>query len=470
MLTFFLLQLFMFKEQLNLLDRREYILRIVDLEKLKMQMQRCWTFVSSYTSGNQTSKDPPPYTEFPANVSNIPAPASAKFSPQQRQQELSAGTPEFVGATMKAGIKVEDLKPPPVKKRRTGSPAGTPQSGPGQISSKTLTGSAEQNSGPGTGTYASPIALVDSPPQPPKKPLTVMEGQGQPMAPKPKAGKKGPTAQNKQTAQAAPSASPNKAMKAKGKKGATQQPASEDISVPEISMTPAVQAMPVQQSDVQITPQQQEETLKRKRELEDAQNDPVGFAERMFVSLLPSANDSEKQQSIQPFLGEAFSSELLSFLRQQGLSDLTNTTDISTASVSEAKVQKPKMQASALNMIFDEPMDGRGQAPSAGRWFQDTPSVAAETPELSQTSEDPTKRSPPDQESAVTPSSPEKNAASVMLQNAPSSTTKAILSSFDREYEELFKSATNSGLPTIQENGSPAGLGWSWETGPVQVS
>ncbi|KAK9899755.1 hypothetical protein P389DRAFT_207384 [Cystobasidium minutum MCA 4210] len=472
-----LVMLFMFKDQLNMLDRREFILRINDLEKLKMQMQRCWAFVSNYTTGNATSKDPPPYTEIPANVSNVPAPASSKFSPQQRSQEHAAGTPEFVGATMKAGIKVEDLKPPPVKKRRTGSPAGTPQSGPGQIGAKAPAQVLDQSNGaPGAGTYASPIALVDSPPNPPKKALSVTEGQGQPMAAKPKAGKKATAAQNKQAAPAPP-ASPAKTTKAKPKKAAApaSQSAVQDISVPEISMTPAATPIVMPPVEAPIPPRQQEESLKRKRELEEAQNDPAAFAERMFTSLLSSANDTgSNQQSSEPCLGEAFSSELLAFLGQQGITaPPPQPTFVQPAAVSDAKPTRLKTQSGGLNLIFDDPVGGSSsQPPSASRWFQDTPSVAAETPELSH-SGDPTKTSPPDQDSVKTPSeslSFSHRVDSSMQQSVQSSSTEAILSSFDQEYEDLFKAATGQTLSTTQEGGSPAGLAWSWETGPVQVS
>lgn len=469
----------MFREQLALLDRREFILRINDLEKLKMQMQRCWSFVSAFTSGTSSNSQPLPNTEIPSNVSNIPAPATTAtdYGSQARSQSISTGTPDFVGATMKAGLTVNDLKPPPVKKRRTESPAGTPPNGAAtQGQSKAVGATLDQSSAPGTGTYASPIAL-DSPPAPVKKALPVLEGQGQPMAVKPTKGPKKGAAQNKSASQSAVPASPNKPVKAKAKKAAAQQPVSEDISVPEIPMTitPAATPLVIPLQETPISHQQQEETLKRKRELEEAQNDPAAFTERMLSSLLLPQQEVTQQALNNSITKTTLPAEVLSFLNDQGLVEPSRTTFAEPAPPSSGEVkQRMKIQSGGLNLIFDGSAEGStSHIPSFSRWFQDTPSVTAETPELSQ-SDDPTKTSPTDHESVVTPSDSLQTARTATVSTGVprdiSSSTKSILSSFDKEYEELFKALTApSNLPT-DVNGSPEDMAWSWESGPVKVA
>jgi hypothetical protein len=377
---------------------------------------------------------------------------------------------------MKAGIKVEDLKPPPIKKRRTGSPTDTPPNNTAQAQSNAVAGNgSDQNGAAGTGTYASPVVL-DSPPIPAKKTLPMLEGQGQPMAAKPKATKKAGV-QNKPAPPAPVPASPNKPTKSKAKKAAAQQPVTKDISVPEISLaiTPAATPL-VQQYDVQMPPQQQEETLKRKRELDDAQSDPAAFAERMFTSLLSTGN-VDKEDPKQAPMGEVLSSELLAFLNEQALADSPSPSFAEPAMpVPDQGKQRATTQTGGVNLIMDDLMSGNpSQAPTVSRWFQDTPSFTAETPELSQ-ADDPTKTSPPDQEAVVTPTDSliagRGRSISGLLPPSTSTATKSILSSFDQEYEQLFKAATGSAgsSSTTQEGDSPVGLGWSWETGPVQVA
>lgn len=467
----------MFREQLALLDRREFILRVNDLEKLKMQMQRCWSYVSAYTSGTQTNSQSLPNTEIPSNVSNIPAPATTGYPSQQRSQNQTApaSTPEFVGATMKAGLTVQDLRPPPIKKRRTDSPSGTPPAAAAQPQSKATSSAQDQNGALGTGTYASPIAL-DSPPT--KKALPVLEGQGQPMAAKPKATKRG-APQAKSSTQSTAPASPNKTAKPKTKKAtaaaaAAQQTSPEDIRVPEVSMTITPAATPVVvQQEAQIPPQQQEETLKRKRELEDAQSDPAGFTERMFSSLLFSGQNN-KQESDQSTTTGIFSSELLAFLNEEAFGEPASVTFAEPAPPVACETKQAKSQTRGLNLIFAEPTDGQAlQPPTVGRWFQDTPSVTAETPELSH-ADDPTKTSPSDQNSVVTPSDALSATSNISvpehLHHSSSTSTSSILSTFDREYEEFFKAATGASGTTTQAGNSPVGLGWSWEAGPVPVA
>lgn len=468
----------MFREQLALLDRREFILRINDLEKLKMQMQRCWSFVSAYTSGSSSNSQPLPNTELPSNVSNIPVPAATTTdsASQSRPQNMSAGTPDFVGATLKAGLTVQDLKPPPVKKRRTESPAGTPPTtAAAQTQTKAVGAALEQSSAPGTGTYASPIAL-DSPPAPMKKPLPVTEGQGQPMAAKPTKGPKKGVPESRGTPQPTVPASPNKPSKAKAKKAVGQQPASEDIAVPDIPMaiTPAAASLALAQQDSAIPPQQQEETLKRKRELEDAQSDPAAFTERMLSALLVPQDVTQQTQE-EPVVQATLPSEVLAFLKDQGLADTSTVTFAQPAPPVASDVkQRTKTQSGGLNLIFDGSAEGSAsQLPTFNRWFQDTPSVTAETPELSQ-SEDPTKTSPTDQDSVVTPSDSLQAgrgaSAAGALPRDISSSTKSILSSFDKEYEELFKAFTSASDVAADASGSPGDMAWSWESGPVKVA
>ena len=101
----------MFQEQLKHLSRGEFTLGISDLEKLNDQMQRCWAYVK------QTAN-----TVLAARAAAASAVDTAQMNAvasTSTQQARIATDPFSLIAQENTGLRVEDLKPPPMKQRRS---------------------------------------------------------------------------------------------------------------------------------------------------------------------------------------------------------------------------------------------------------------------------------------------------------------------------------------------------------------
>ena len=486
--------MYMFRDQLVALERRppEYILRVSDLEKLRIQLQRCWTFVSSIAQGSGS----------PVDVAQT---AGQQLAPNGVGGGLENSN--FQGVVMKAGLRVEDLKPPPAKKRgsmmgpsgvASGSGMTPTASGPSPASAVQTGGVANADKA-GTGqSYASPISL-DSPS--PGKAEASSTGPSRPSIKKTNTAGSSNTPDSTFTAPGTPrsaaaalGAKPKAKPKGRGAVNA-KTPLSNDISLPPVAeadppvpqsgtgQTPKQpsQALPqlsggasqvrglteaqsqaVQQAQVQA----QQLSLKRKRELEEANDDPAGFAERIFASYLSA---DTKQHGQPAGLGRAQNSQSSGSAGSTGLSaafgeDLMRFLNEDFLAGDEAKA--PPVSVAAT---ISTPYQAAGP-----RWFSETPSFSAETPELF--SEDPHRTSPPDNDFA-TPSDA-LNSSTASAQQArpsalpsvpPKASTADIISSFDKEYEELFKAVSVSAAPSTASL-PPGDLAWSWDSGLVPTS
>lgn len=552
-----------------MLEQRQFILRVSDLEKLKIQMQRCWSFVSSSAQGI------PPTTPQPGGEVQLPA-GGVKAQPQgQQPMPGENGSSGFVATALKPGLRVEDLKPPPAKHRKTGSAGGTPTAVfNAATSGAAASPQAGQNIG-GTGaTYASPIALDSPSPakpseggkssndsKPSKRKGSVDVAAQSPAAPaaskpRPKAKARAKQAQAKAQAQAQAQVS-SQSQQAQG-----QSPAGGQSTAPTPAQAaPSAAGTPSQTQPQADTPasaanavtasgdvktaaenaplminsistvgagsfippgapsaEQQAMSLKRKRELEDAQADPVAFSEQILSSYLASAKQANAfvpalptfaipqhfSASVAPAASEDISAEILSFLNydflQQQESDAPADTS-STCAAQATDLPTSKAQSLATN-VSAVPSAAPGSIPFtfdndslAIRWpiSIDTVSSIAETPDFGQV-EDPTKTSPPD-DPIATPQDPHlslPNTATAAAfkygvhpgvsavighpaHGSASIFTKNLLSAFDEDYERLFNlsspstfSALPPAAPAYTGNGaSTNGMEWSWDVGPV---
>jgi len=449
----------MFKDQLPLLEQRQFILRVSDLEKLKIQMQRCWSFVHSTAAGQHNQQNSAAAAAENGQTSSNIAPTAIAQQQPGSQQAQQPGTGQQAGAVstdpasfsaaLKAGIKIEDLKPPAPKHRRTTSAAGTPNAADTSPAVTT-------NGAGGTGaTYASPIALDSpSPAKTDSKPLSALPTR------KPSQTGNSPAATNKSAA----------ARKAKGKAGAT--PSSETTGATPLMINSLQLAPASLQSSVPS--EQQQASLKRKRELEDAQNDPIGFSKRIFASYLDTQTGPPRVEDS----GDALTAELLSFLNEDMLESDQPEVRAEMASSTASKASPSKDDQSISIFLAD--------TPASNKWPYDSMSIA-ETPELGHL-DDPTKTSPPDHDSVATPADSSSNphlhpftssassfiSSATSSQNvssfskalsAPSSSsfTQNLLSSFDEEYNKMFGMTT----PTLAPAADPNSMKWSWEYGPV---
>ena len=103
----------MFQEQLKHLSRGEFTLGISDLEKLNDQMQRCWAFVKQTANAAMAARAAAASAVDPAQMNAV-----ASTSTQQLSNRI-ATDPFSLIAQKNTGLRVEDLKPPPIKQRRS---------------------------------------------------------------------------------------------------------------------------------------------------------------------------------------------------------------------------------------------------------------------------------------------------------------------------------------------------------------
>ncbi|CAD6568986.1 MAG: At rich interactive domain [Cyphobasidiales sp. Tagirdzhanova-0007] len=413
-----LIMMFMFKDQFLLLDRREFILRLHDLDKLRHQMQLCWSYVTAAATGSVAgngSPFPQPANEIQANVGSLPAPPAENAVGQAMGQGINAGIgiegAGFPAATMKAGLRMEDLKPPRPKHRHSGSIGGTPAAivvSPEAASLVPVTATGM--------TYASPIS-VDSP-SPAKSAETKAQAKLTPAPAIP--GKKAPNTGT------APSMSIAKTVpKGRGKAKQAVQSLT-DISVPDgpsdaqsVGNQPAAEA-------TQQSREQQQVSLKRKRELEDAQNDPAGFSERIFASYLSTISQQKSSTVKHAEATDFLSAELLSFLNTDLLQDIVPSEPTVPEKRQKAIAKADKF---AINFFLD---DDASPSFHGNLSSIDGVSIAPETPEFG-LPEDPTKTSPPDHDSVGTPSDSHPLSSLHSKAHTLPSSTNAILSSFDQE-------------------------------------
>lgn len=99
----------MFQDQLKSLPRGEFMLGITDLDKLHDQMLRAWVFVKQTSAAAK-----PPSAD--ASPSQSTTAASSSSRPLDHR---SPSDPFSLMAQKNTGLRVEDLKPPPVKRRRS---------------------------------------------------------------------------------------------------------------------------------------------------------------------------------------------------------------------------------------------------------------------------------------------------------------------------------------------------------------
>lgn len=102
----------MFQDQLNHISRGEFTLGLSDLAKLMDQMQRCWAFVKQ-TRATAAAQQ--------AQQINAPSMDSASSRPLDHR---SPSDPFSLMAQKNTGLRVEDLKPPPMKLRKSISQSG----------------------------------------------------------------------------------------------------------------------------------------------------------------------------------------------------------------------------------------------------------------------------------------------------------------------------------------------------------
>ncbi|BGP13477.1 hypothetical protein JCM10213_001801 [Rhodosporidiobolus nylandii] len=204
-----------FQDQMRHIGSGQFALDLSGLHQLKEQFQRCWTFMREHAARGRST-------------------AGGAAAGQQQQQPPPGMTKEqFAATSLKAGLKVEDLKPPPTK-RRTASEAGSPAA---------------------SGSPAAPAGSPPSQPQSggargrPSAGVNVVQGKGK--VPTGPVGGGGGGAK-KESASPAPSAVPSSAPP------------------PPPPAQPAAPEPP---------------SLKRKREAEEIERDPDGFVERALRRL-----------------------------------------------------------------------------------------------------------------------------------------------------------------------------------------
>ncbi|BGP42523.1 hypothetical protein JCM10449v2_006534 [Rhodotorula kratochvilovae] len=120
-----------FQDQINYMSTSQFALDLAGLTQLREQFQRCWNFMKSNPLGRAAT-------------------AAAAAGGPQPAQGTSASPPikpeHFNAAVQGRGLRVEDLKPPPVKHRRTtsGVAGASPSAAPSPSTPQTMAGSPPQ--------------------------------------------------------------------------------------------------------------------------------------------------------------------------------------------------------------------------------------------------------------------------------------------------------------------------------------
>lgn len=478
--------MYMFRDQVQAFEqRKEYILRYSDLEKLKVQLQRCWTFVSQTASG--------------AIASPAPA-ANPQLPPTGNAVGAGIENTNFQGVVMRtSGLKMEDLKQPP------GSRPKRQQSGLSASAAADGFSSPSATAGNG-GSYASPIQL-DSPspekagtaglPAAGKKAKSGQTPESAASAPTPKssttvsttkAGKKGRGAVNAKTplgneityddssaAAAAQTQGQSPALGKPSPAAGTGTPGTGQTSLPSQSQARQAQMQSQMQAHAQVS-------LKRKRELEEAHADPAGFSERIFADFLaPTASTSSVPPALPGTAPTAAPAGIdglggidwLSFLNE----DVLEETPAS---------KKEKLDFGSTTQQPSQPLNN-----ALGlKWYSETPNfITAETPELDSSPHSlhaDAQRTSPAGTEVFTPSdqnnnnnktgrisaysiSPASRNIGAAAKAGPTG-TNAIMASFDREYERLFSDIPGSqlGLPpaaTASAESTGLDFAWTWDAG-----
>lgn len=215
------------------MKNQQFALDMSGLTQLRDQFQRCWQFVKQHSSAARKA----PSTAAPA----------AGTAPNTKPDQ-------FVAAATKNAIRVEDLKPPPPKHRRTGSALGTSPANTGSpmTPSTNLTSPAPTTGSPATanGTKAKP---------PPKGRNAARKDTGPTSSPAP----------------GLPGASPAATLQALRTDLIRDSPSPRGIVVPPAA---SVAAMPV----IEEAP-----SLKRKREEDEIQKNPDAYIEKALSTLEP---------------------------------------------------------------------------------------------------------------------------------------------------------------------------------------
>lgn len=496
-----LCQMYMFRDQVLAFEqRKEYILRISDLEKLRVQLQRCWTFVSQTASG--------------AIASPLPG-QNATLAPAGNAVGAGIENTNFQGVVMRTGgLKMEDLKQPPLARpKRQASSLTESWSSPSAIA------------GPGAGagtSYASPIQL-DSP-SPEKQ-----AGGNLPTA----AGKK-KAGQTPDSTASAPTPKPTttggagsaSAKQGKGKpRGVVnaKTPLGNEITYEDAAPPPpakqqaADNGTPASGSSMQLPSgaaaagassrqqQQQQQAqvmqahahmgLKRKRELEEAHNDPAAFSERIFADFVAPALGQASTSAPGAAAGIGLSAVVSGTAPAEGLGGGLDWMSFLTEDALDGNATPPaakkKLEARAgagagADALLASVQQGNNAL--GLKWYSDTPSFpsSAETPELD--ASDAQRTSPAgtaddvftpadsqNQKAGLTPASwspkrPAVDASPAAAAAAVKTGTSSIMASFDREYERLFASIPGSALLPPPPTGSAqlngfGELAWSWDAG-----
>lgn len=452
-----------------MLDRREFVLRLSDIDKLRLQIQRCWSYVQSHAGPT-----PPPLSSPLPNVVNGPSASSApgRDNPASRpteskQSNMTSALDNIAGHDsanvesgngsgfmLKAGLRREDLKPPPTKHRRIASSANSDTHSAGRSPAAVyINGTYGQAQGTGQ-SYASPIA-IDSPSPRSKNAAT----QSQPTGSL-------PVRSSSQQARNAPSpkyttldsANPqSKALKSQSKAPvAKASPAKNEATDADVHVPPLPQPNPAELLEIQRAMQERQNvSLKRKREEEEAKADPAAFTERILSSMW-CASSAPTQPSLDKNMvaarvsttgfEEFLSAELLDLMgddpAQPNLTPVPGV--IKNGSDGLAASALPDC---ALDIFVDFDVDSTHNV-----WFND-PSNAL-TPDLT-IGDDPTKTSPPDNDLVATPLDPLQNSKPALLANNS-------IPIYDQEYATYFgPSATLAPAP------DNAFSTWNWSSGLV---
>jgi hypothetical protein len=237
-----------FQDQLLYMKTQQFALDMSGLTQLRDQFQRCWQFVKSHAAASRR-----PSASGQAQGGNPP------IKPDQ-----------FSAAATKNAIRVEDLKPPPPKHRRTGSTLGASPAGTGSP----ITPSATLTSPAPTGSPATTAGTAGAPPGKAKG------ARGRAAASTKKDANN--SVAGSSPAAGIPGASPAATLAALRTDLIRDSPSPRGITIP--GGTGAAAAATAAAN----VPMEEPPTLKRKREEEEIEKNPDAFIEKTLQSLDPA--------------------------------------------------------------------------------------------------------------------------------------------------------------------------------------